>query len=210
MLRWRECYQKYRCYRGYRGGGRTTDHGRPGADDRGRPQPILGCPSYDCASSSCVHRGTSICGFPSGSGDCYQGKLFPAAAPGLPAGSPRRLPAGALTHRGVAASRVLRRRPLLVPPSGPAADHWQARYRAPVPPSMMYWVRGPVCPIGARQAPRPGLIRRPGISPPTWFDSQVGGGQKPARPTWREGCRSSFISLPLPPALLLALGARHP
>ena len=84
-----------------------------------------------------------------------------------------------------------------------------SQVRVPAAPSMM-WVRGPVCPIGARQAPRPGLIRRPGISPPTWFDSQVGGGRLLARLTWSEGCRSSFISPPLPPALLLTLGARHP
>ena len=87
---------------------------------------MRGCPSYDCASC-CFRRGTSICGFPSGSGDCYQGREVPSAAPSPPCRLPSGLPAGALTRRGVAAPRVRRCRPLLVPPSGPAADLWQAR-----------------------------------------------------------------------------------
>jgi len=162
-----EC-RRYLDYRGYRGG-RTIEI------DQGRPQPMLGCPSYDCASCSCFHRGTSICGFPSGSGDCYQGKLFPAAALSPPCRLPSEAASRGLERRGVAAPRVRRRRPLLVPPSGPAADLWQARSGS------LRVRRCGGCGVLFAQSeqdrhPAPALYFASGFPLPAGFDSPAGGG----------------------------------
>ena len=101
-------------------------------------------------------------------------EVIPGRGARAPCRLPSGLPAGLLTRRGVAAPRVRRRRPLLVPPSGPAADRWQARSGS------LLLCRCPGCGVLVAQTeqarhPAPSALYS-GFPLPAGFDSPAGGG----------------------------------